>query len=92
MVSLILKSPLKLMRFRPGSGPVSTLILILLLIKENVLRVPKRFVSTHADGISTVLIENGRDLATTTVEVLFIGNDSFLEVKGLDEGTIVVAP
>ena len=60
--------------------------------KENVLRIPKRFVSTLTDGSKAVLVANGRDLATTTVEVLFTGNDSFLEVKGLAEGTVVVAP
>ncbi len=60
--------------------------------KENVLRLPKRFVNTQADGSKAVLVANGQDLATTTVEVLFTGNDSFLEVKGLAEGTVVVAP
>lgn len=60
--------------------------------KENVLRLPKRFVTTSGDGSSVVLVANNRSVATTTVEVLFTGNDSFLEVQGLEEGTVVVAP
>lgn len=60
--------------------------------KENVLRIPKRFVNILADGSSVVLVVNDQNLSTTTVEVLFTGNDSFLEVKGLSEGTVVAAP
>ncbi len=60
--------------------------------KEQVLRLPKRFVFTQPDGKSAVLIPQGNKTATTTVEVIFVGNDSFLEVSGLSEGTTVVAP
>ncbi len=60
--------------------------------KEAVLRIPKRFVTTNAQGQSVVLLQTGNKVATTTVEVLFIGNDSFLEISGLSEGSVVVAP
>lgn len=60
--------------------------------KEQVLRLPKRFVVTLEDGKQAVLIPQGNKTATTTVEVIFVGNDSYLEVAGLTEGTVVVAP
>ena len=60
--------------------------------KEEVLRIPKRFVTTNEAGQSVVLLQNGNKVATTTVEVLFIGNDSFLEISGISEGSVVVAP
>ncbi len=60
--------------------------------KTDVLRIPKRFVTTDTAGNSVVLLQNGNKFATTTVEVLFIGNDSFLEISGLSEGSVVVAP
>jgi HlyD family secretion protein len=60
--------------------------------KEGVLRLPKRFVITLEDGSRAVLLPLGNKTATTTIEVLFTGNDSFVEVSGLPEGTLVVAP
>lgn len=60
--------------------------------KEKVLRLPKRFVVTLADGSKAVLIPQSNRTATTSIEVLFTGNDSFLEIAGLPEGTVVVAP
>lgn len=60
--------------------------------RENVLRLPKRFVRTLSDGSSVVLVDTNRNTATTTIEILFTGNDSFLEVSGLSEGTVVIAP
>jgi multidrug efflux pump subunit AcrA (membrane-fusion protein) len=60
--------------------------------RENVLRVPKRFVITNQDGTRSVLLPRGHKIATTTIEVLFTGNDSFLEVSGIAEGTAVIAP
>jgi len=60
--------------------------------KKKVLRLPKRFVSTLADGTKAVLLPQNNRTATITIEVLFAGNDSFLEIAGLPEGTVVVAP
>ncbi len=60
--------------------------------KDGVLRVPKRFVLTLADGSRAVLLRQGNKTATTSVEVIFTGNDSFLEIAGLPEGTEVIAP
>jgi multidrug efflux pump subunit AcrA (membrane-fusion protein) len=60
--------------------------------KEDVLRLPKRFVTTLEDGTKTVLTPDKNTTATTTIEVLFSGNDGFVEVKGIPAGTTVVAP
>lgn len=60
--------------------------------KDGVLRVPKRFVLTLADGSRAVLLRQGNKTATTSVEIIFTGNDSFLEIAGLPEGTEVIAP
>jgi HlyD family secretion protein len=60
--------------------------------KENVLRLPKRFVTTLPDGTSVVQTPQGKTTATTTIEVIFTGNDSFVGINGLPEGTTVVAP
>ena len=59
---------------------------------DEVLRIPKRFITTADDGSTTVLLKNGERVATTTIEVLFAGNDSFVEVSGLSEGAVVIAP
>ncbi len=60
--------------------------------KDDVLRIPKRFVLTLADGSRAVLLRQGNKTATTSIEVIFTGNDSFLEITGLPEGTEVIAP
>jgi len=60
--------------------------------KDNVLRLPKRFVITDANGDQAVLVQTGNTTATTTIEVLFVGNDSYLEISGVTEGTTVIAP
>jgi HlyD family secretion protein len=60
--------------------------------KENVLRVPKRYVTEHADGTYSVLQPQGTKSASTTIEVAFSGNDGFIEITGLNEGDIVIAP
>lgn len=65
---------------------------IVVASKENVTRLPKRFVTTSESGTKTVLVPNKNTTATTTIEILFSGNDGFVEVGGLPVGTIVVAP
>jgi len=60
--------------------------------KEAVLRLPKRFVTTDSTGNSFVLTPAGTNTATTSVEILFAGNDSFVEISGLSEGATVIAP
>ena len=59
--------------------------------KENALRIPKRFLSEN-DGAYSVLIPHGDTVATTAVDVGFIGNDGYIEIIGLRAGDIVVAP
>ncbi len=59
---------------------------------QNVLRLPKRFVVKSEDGASSVLLQKNNNTATTSVEVVFTGNDGYLEVTGLNEGDVVIAP
>jgi HlyD family secretion protein len=60
--------------------------------KENVLRVPRRFVIENPDGTYSVRVPRGSQTATTTINPEFSGNDGFIEVTGLKEGDTVVAP
>lgn len=60
--------------------------------RQDVVRIPKRFVTTAADGTKSVLVPAGHRVATTTIEVLFTGNDSYYEVSGVAAGTTVIAP
>ncbi len=55
------------------------------------LRVPKRFVK-ETDGIFTVLQRRGNIFATTTVDIGLVGNDGFIEIIGIAEGDILIAP
>ena len=67
---------------------------IVIAKKENVLRIPKRFVTT-TEGRTSVLILNTNDKKTLTekeVDVIFTGNDGYLAIEGIEEGTTVVAP
>lgn len=57
----------------------------------NVLRVPKRFIQT-TDGISTVRVYRDTTIATSTVSIVFDGNDGFTAITGVTEGDILVAP
>lgn len=61
--------------------------------KTDTLRVPKRFVFTEED-ISYVLIQRaeGDPPEQTKVDVVFTGNDGYLAVEGIAEGTVIVAP
>ncbi len=65
---------------------------IIIKSKDNVLRIPKRFVTTLTDGSQVVLKLVEGQTATSSVEVLFTGNDGFMEVGGLNEGDVVIAP
>jgi HlyD family secretion protein len=60
--------------------------------KENVLRIPKRFVIEDTDKNKVVLLLKNNKVSTSTVTVNFTGNDSFVEITGLEEGSVVVAP
>lgn len=60
--------------------------------KENVLRIPKRFLIENDDGTQAVFVKNGTKTATTTVTVYTIGNDGFAEIAGISEGQIIIAP
>jgi multidrug efflux pump subunit AcrA (membrane-fusion protein) len=60
--------------------------------KEDVLRIPKRFLVTGADGTKSVYTPDGNKRATTTIEVVTLGNEGYAEIRGLQEGQIVIAP
>ncbi len=60
--------------------------------EESALRIPKRFLVKEPDGRYTVRIPNGTKTSTTTVELLFEGNDGYVAITGLNEGDTIVAP
>ncbi len=53
--------------------------------------IPKRYV-THADDRDTVLTLTDNTINPTPVTVTFVGNDGFVAIDGLSEGTVVIAP
>jgi len=55
------------------------------------LRVPLRFVDNSASSPSVLVLIDGT-YATTTVTLGIIGNGGYVEIIGLNEGTILVAP
>lgn len=59
--------------------------------QQDVLRVPKRFIA-ETNNATYALVARGNKTATTTVEILFTGNDGYVAITGLTEGDIVVAP
>lgn len=61
---------------------------------ENVLRLPKRFVTIKEQNKGSVLLLNTETETTTEVdvEVLFIGNDGYIAITGIEEGAVVSAP
>lgn len=59
--------------------------------EENALRLPKRFVN-ESEGVYTALVQHDDTLEEKIIDVDFIGNDGFLAISGLEEGTEVVAP
>jgi hypothetical protein len=65
---------------------------IVIKSRENVLRIPKRFVTTLPNGSQVVQKLNENKPATSSVEVLFAGNDGFMEIEGLNEGDVIIAP
>jgi HlyD family secretion protein len=57
----------------------------------DVLRVPKRYVTTTTDA-SAVRTLFDATIATTTVTKLFEGNDGYVAIEGIAEGTVIVTP
>ncbi len=72
-------------------GGLNADIDIITASKENVLRVPKRYVSGTSSS-SVVRTIAGNTIATTTVTTIFEGNDGFTAIAGVSEGTTVVTP
>lgn len=58
---------------------------------NDVLRVPSRFVTTEEEMDYILVLEN-EEIIKKTIETGFVGNDGFVEVIGLNEGDVVVAP
>jgi HlyD family secretion protein len=58
---------------------------------ENVLRIPKRFL-IEREGETVVLVPDGEALKEVPIDVTFAGNDGFVEIAGLDEDDVIVAP
>ena len=54
-------------------------------------KIPTRYLVTTKDG-TFVRTLTGSSIATTTIEVLFSGNDGYVSIRGLAPGTTIVAP
>lgn len=72
-------------------GGLNADIDILIEVRESVTRLPKRYV-TEENGVATVRIPHKDKAVSIPVEIVFSGNDGFVEIKGLPEGTTVIAP
>lgn len=72
-------------------GGLNADIDILIDSTGSVTRLPKRYV-TEVDGTATVLIPHKNKAVPIPIEVGFRGNDGYVEIKGLSEGTVVIAP
>lgn len=64
---------------------------ILIDRKKNVLRIPKHFITTE-DSHEYVFIKNETSVTKTSVATGLIGNDGYVEVTNLPEGTVIVIP
>lgn len=64
---------------------------IILEAHENVTRIPKRYLS-GSEGAYSVLVPNGTTAVSKTVTVPFVGNDGFVEVSGIENGSTIIAP
>ncbi len=60
--------------------------------RDNVTRVPSRYVTTDENNVSSIRTLNNNTLSTTTIEVLFRGNDGFIAISTVPTGTVIVAP
>ena len=58
---------------------------------ENVTRIPSRFLVTEGDAHS-VLFPNGTVTKSVPVELVFEGNDGYVEVTGINPSDTIVAP
>lgn len=58
---------------------------------EDVLRIPKRFMVSDS-GKNYVLTGNSRNPERIEIELGLIGNEGYVEVKDLSEGTTIIAP
>ncbi|MFT5037106.1 MAG: HlyD family secretion protein [Candidatus Azotimanducaceae bacterium] len=57
----------------------------------DVIRIPKRFLLPDTE-LPTVLVQENDSVTEKQIEIGFTGNDGFVEIIGLNEGTTVVAP
>lgn len=64
---------------------------ILVEERTDVVRIPRRFLLETESGFQ-VLSLSGTTISSSTVEVLFIGNDGYVAVSGLTDGSQIVAP
>ncbi len=64
---------------------------ILIDRKKNALRIPKHFITTD-DEAGFVFIKNETTITKTPITTGLIGNDGYVEVTNLPEGTVVVIP
>lgn len=65
---------------------------IIVVETTDVLRVPRRFVTTDDSDNATVTTMRGEALASTTIDILLEGDDGYIAFTGLNEGDVIVAP
>lgn len=63
---------------------------IITAASTDTLRIPRRFLYTQPDGSYVVRTQTDGTIASTTVEVLLLGNDGYVSISGLPEGAVVV--
>lgn len=64
---------------------------IIVTEKEDALRIPKRFL-IERENLFYVFVLEGKRMTEVPVRRGFVGNDGFVEIIGLTEGDVVVAP
>jgi len=65
---------------------------IIIAQADDFIRIPRRFLTTNEDNVSSVLLQTGEATSSTTVAVILEGNDGFVAITGLNEADIIVAP
>ncbi len=64
---------------------------IIIDIHENVTRIPKRYLKEE-NGTYSVLTPREDEAIPVPVSVVYTGNDGFVEISGIEQGTTIIAP
>ena len=64
---------------------------IVLESEDNALRIPNRYITEDDNGQFYVRLQQGKKVASTSVDVLLRGTNGYTAINGLSEGDVVVA-